>query len=214
MVTILKFLFVNNNFCIIIIVYIPYERYAMKRGLLMNKHTVYLGGKRYVLLSEDSEEYVTTLAAEVNEELKRISEAMPAAESRSCALLCAMNYADEKYKQIARNKSLSGNAKTVMIQADKQSKQIIELKDKLSRSEETVRMLNNHNVELERTVKELTEKRDTLTDLAERLEAELNAVRLELEQRPLPEEKPAEKPKASEGYVPSRQISLFDYEQD
>ncbi len=180
----------------------------------MNKHAVYIAGKRYVLLSEDNEEYVTALAAEVNESLKQISEEMPAVEPRSCAVLCAMNYADEKYKQIARNKSLSGNAKTVMIQADKQSKQIIELKEKLARSEETVRMLNNHNIELERNLKEITEKRENLSDLVEKLTAELNEARAELERRPLPDDEGEPEEDQDGGYLPTRQISLFDYDSD
>ena len=90
----------------------------------MNKHTVFVAGKRFILLSEDKEEYVQKLASEVSKTINEIAETNPKMESRSCAILCALDYADDKYKEIQRNKSLNQKAKAVIENADKHAKEI------------------------------------------------------------------------------------------
>lgn len=174
----------------------------------MNKHTVFIAGKRFILVSEEKEAYVQSLASEVNSAIAKISEEIPALESKSCAVLCALNYADERNKEIQRNKSLSGNAKTVMNQADKQGKQLKELKEKLSRAEETVKALNNHNIELERSHKQLIDENDLLR-------AEIKELTRKLSEK----EKSADKSVAqsapaqeTEEAPLKQQISLFDNE--
>lgn len=121
----------------------------------MNKHTVFVAGKRFVLLSEDNTEYVAQLAKEVNGDIKRISDENPTMESRSCAILCALDYADDKKKEIERSKSLSDNAKTVMIQADKHAKQIKELKEKLAKKEKEAEKLTAENTEQKAKIEKL-----------------------------------------------------------
>ena len=121
----------------------------------MNKHTVFVAGERFVLLSEDNTEYVAQLAKEVNGDIKRISDENPTMESRSCAILCALDYADDKKKEIERSKSLSENAKTVMIQADKHAKQIKELKEKLAKKEKEAEKLTAENTEQKAKIEKL-----------------------------------------------------------
>lgn len=174
----------------------------------MNKHTVFIAGKRFVLISDEKEAYVQSLASEVNNAIAKISEEIPALESKSCAVLCALNYADERNKEIQRNRSLSGNAKTVIDQADKQGKQLREMKEKLSRAEETVKALNNHNVELERSHKQLSNENELLRKKIEELNSHIEELKAASEQKDaqVAVEKEAEEEK------PKQQISLFDNE--
>ncbi len=174
----------------------------------MNKHTVFIAGRRFVLISDEKEAYVRSLASEVNSAIEKISEEMPTLESKSCAVLCALNYADERNKEKQRNRSLSGNAKTVMNQADKQGKQLRELKEKLSRLEDTVKALNNHNIELERSHRQLIDEnellRETVSDLTHQL-GEKEKVSDKSDEKSSPEQK-------TEQDALQRQISLFDNE--
>ncbi len=137
----------------------------------MNKHTVFVAGKRFVLLSEDNTEYVTELAKEVNGEIKRISEENPTMESRSCAILCALDYADDKKKEIERSKRLSDNGKTVMLQADKHAKQIKELKEKLAKKEKEAEKLageiSEQKAKIEKLLKDNKKFEETNIKLAE-----------------------------------------------
>lgn len=173
----------------------------------MNKHTVFIAGKRFVLISDEKEAYVQALASEVNSAIAKISEEIPALESKSCAVLCALNYADERNKEYQRNRSLSGNAKTVIDQADKQGRQLREMKEKLSRAEETVKALNNHNVELERSHKQLLSENEFLRATVEELTKKLSEKEKFADKTSAPTA-PAKEPDK----IPTQQISLFDNE--
>lgn len=110
----------------------------------MNKHAVFVAGKRFILLSDDKTEYVENLAKEVGDTIARISLENPTLDRRSAAILCALDYADDKNKEILRNQSLSDKAKPLIAQADRQSKQLRELKEKLIAKE-------NENARLQRS---------------------------------------------------------------
>ena len=174
----------------------------------MNKHTVFIAGRRFVLVSDEKEAYVQSLASEVNNAIAKISEEVPTLESKSCAVLCALNYADERNKEIQRNRSLSGNAKTVIDQADKQGKQLREMKEKLTRAEETVKALNNHNIELERSHKQLNNENELLREKIKELNLRLNEMTSTAEQKGAP----AAPEQEAEEEKPRQQISLFDNE--
>ena len=141
----------------------------------MNKHTVFVAGKRFVLLSDDKESYVQKLASEVSAAINKIIEENPTLDRRSSAILCALDYADDKYKAMGKSKSISDKAQPIIAQADKQSKQIKELKDQLSQRD---RMIDNNNEEL----KKLRAAEKDRSDEIKRLEDELKAVKAELEE--------------------------------
>ena len=127
----------------------------------MNKHTVFVAGKRFILLSEDKEEYVQKLASEVSKTINEIAETNPKLESRSCAILCALDYADDKYKEIQRNKSLNQKAKAVIENADKHAKEIKDLKEKINYKNETIAKLQAQVSELEKKLKTNTQPKPT-----------------------------------------------------
>lgn len=198
----------------------------------MNKHTVFVAGKRFILLSEDSEEYVQNLASEVSRTINEISEANPKMESRSCAILCALDYADDKNKETQRIKSISDKAKAVIDNADKHAKEIKDLKEKIKYKNDTIAKLQAQVSELEQQLKTKAEPK-----------AEQKPVE-KIEEKPIQQENPQKNqpPKAesqkkkrhqhphenpykaqtlekktekieNKGYTPVRQISLFENEE-
>lgn len=206
----------------------------------MNKHTVFVAGKRFVLLSEESNEYVLKIAREVSASIGKISEVNPTMESRSCAILCALDYADDMYKEIERSKRLSDNAKKVMAQSDKHAKDIKELKAKIDVKNAEIAKLK---AEIDRLKALLADKPKAEPQKTETVKAEASAPKTKTApvQTPKKKEKKhshdhtnpykaqAEKKrtvdttepqkqektvdeKPEKGYTPTRQISLFENE--
>ncbi len=160
----------------------------------MNKHTVFVAGKHFVLLSEDKDEYVQKLAEEVNDTISNISTENPALDRRAAAILCALDYADDMHKEANRNKSLSEKAQPLINQADKQSKQIKELKDKLAEKDE-----------------EITKLKKELSDLRVSFEKSTHMLDGKDMAKPLSQPQQNQKKKIpKKGYRPNRQYSLFD----
>ena len=157
----------------------------------MNKHTVFVAGKRFILLSEDKEEYVQKLASEVSKTINEIAETNPKLESRSCAILCALDYADDKYKEIQRNKSLNQKAKAVIENADKHAKEIKDLKEKINYKNETIAKLQAQVSELEQKLKANTQPKPT--------------EKTEEKPQPKPENKPQEKAEEKPENKPAQQ---------
>ena len=157
----------------------------------MNKHTVFVAGKRFILLSEDKEEYVQKLASEVSKTINEIAETNPKMESRSCAILCALDYADDKYKEIQRNKSLNQKAKAVIENADKHAKEIKDLKEKINYKNETIAKLQAQVSELEKKLKANTQPKPT--------------EKTEEKPQPKPENKPQEKAEEKPENKPAQQ---------
>ena len=193
----------------------------------MNKHTVFVAGKRFILLSDDKEEYVKKLAEDVSNTILKIGAENPTLDRRSAALLCALDYADDLEKEKTRNKSLSNNAQPFIAQADKQAKQIRELKELVDKKDKEIARLTKLN---EEEKKESADELKTLDAAEEEKAEEVKAEEVKAEEKPeekteeaevKTEEKPkAEKPmgrkkkKKNKGYKPMRQYSLFEDEKN
>lgn len=113
-----------------------------------NRVTVYVGGRRLVLISSESEDYIKNIAISVNERIDMVSKAYPQLDARGCAVMTALDYADDEKKALGKKAELVEQANKVLRQADKQSKQIIELK--------------KQNDELDKKYDELSEKYEDL----------------------------------------------------
>lgn len=178
----------------------------------MNKHTVFVAGKRFILLSDDKEDYVKKLAEEVSDTINKITSENPALDRRSAALLCALDYADDLNKEKLRNKSLSDRAQPFINQADKQAKQLRELKVLLEKKDNEIEKLNN---QLEELKKESADELKEL-DASDEKAVEKTAVEAPAETVQPKPEKPMgrKKKKKNKGYKPMRQFSLFEDEKN
>ncbi len=165
----------------------------------MNRHTVFVAGKRFVLLSDDSEEYVKKLAGGVSEAINKISEENPTLDRRASALLCALNYADDREKEKLRNKSLSDKAKPLIVQADKQSRQIRELKEQLAKKDGEIKRLNEINEKLKSDLKNKNNLNPPKSDAP-------------VEKKQSFSDNGQGGNKNQKGYQPKRQFSLFENE--
>lgn len=183
----------------------------------MNKHTVFVAGKRFILLSDDKEDYVKKLAEEVSNTITKIGSENPTLDRRSSALLCALDYADDLNKEKLRNKSLSDKAQPFIAQADKQAKQIRELKELLEKKDDEIEKLSEQVKQLETRLENPPRVLDGPGMVKEVVveKAEEPAEPGNTPEQPKPE-KPMgrKKKKKNKGYKPMRQFSLFEDEKD
>lgn len=128
-----------------------------------NKVTVYVGGRRLVLISSENEEYIKDTARKVNERIDAVSKAYPQLDARGCAVLTALDYADDEKRALGKKAELVAQANKVLRQADKQSKQIIELK--------------KQNSELDKKYDELMEKFEDLKKKNSNLTTQYNELK-------------------------------------
>lgn len=161
----------------------------------MNKHTVYVAGKHFVLLSDDKSEYVQNLADEVNSAISNLSADNPSLDRRGAAILCALDYADDMHKAAAKNKTLAEKAQPLISQADRQSKQLKELQEKLIEKDNEITKLKKELSEL-KTAAEKSSKEYKKEDVVKKT--------------PAPIQPQYQKKQPNKGYKPTRQYSLFD----
>ena len=165
----------------------------------MNKHTVFVAGKRFILLSEDKPAYVEKLAKEVDEAITKIALDNPTLDRRAAAILCALDYADDKNKEIARTKSVSDNAQPLIAQADRQARQLREMKEQLIAKDNEIKKLRD----------ELKSVKDAFAKSTQILDGPGMTLKVE---PPVKNEHQNKKNKHKKGYTPNRQYSLFELE--
>ena len=80
---------------------------------MQNRITVTVGGLKYTLLAAEDESYVHRVAAYVNEKLKETAKAGGASQM-DCAVLTAINIADERFKEQEASVDLRRQIKDLM----------------------------------------------------------------------------------------------------
>ena len=72
---------------------------------MQNRVTVTVGGLKYTLLATEGEEYVHRVAAYVDEKLRETAKAGGSSQM-GCAVLTAVNIADERFKEREASENL------------------------------------------------------------------------------------------------------------
>lgn len=163
--------------------------------------SVTLEGRSYIVITTDDEEYVQQVAKEVSASILNASRSAQHLDVRDCAILAAMDFCDDRNKEVKRNKDIVQKADQFIQKNNDLNKKIIEYREKLTDA-------INENTTLVKRVKALEEQLSTLNKENERLKKGDNK-RLENEKR---FEKTVNDKKNEKvmGYVPMRQGSLFD----
>ena len=80
---------------------------------MKNRVTVVVGGQEYTLLAVEGDDYVQRVAAYVDEKLKETLQGSKLAMV-DCAVLTAMNIADEKFKEQDASENLRRQIKELL----------------------------------------------------------------------------------------------------
>ena len=166
--------------------------------------SVQLDGRSYVVITEDDEEYVKGIAAEVSENLLKASRSAKNLDVRDCAILVALDYCDDSKKEKRRNKELVVKADQIMQHTNALNKKCADYKGRLTDA-------INENTRLSKRIRALEEQLRVLNKDNERLRRfEPKKTDAEKQFEKTVQEKRAER---LMGYVPMEQGSLFDDEE-
>ena len=80
---------------------------------MQNRVTVTVGGLKYTLLATEGEDYVHRVAAYVNEKLKETGRAGGISQM-DCAVLTAINIADDRFKEQEASENLRRQIKELL----------------------------------------------------------------------------------------------------
>jgi len=94
---------------------------------MQNRVTVTVGGLNYTLLAVEDENYVHRVAAYVNDRLKQTSKAGGASQM-DCAVLTAINIADERFKEQEASENLRRQLKDLVEENNKLKAELSEAK--------------------------------------------------------------------------------------
>ena len=65
---------------------------------IMGKQIVFVGGKRFTIITDESEEYMKNIVERLDTRLRSIISTNPKLDKDSAALLASLDYCDEEYK--------------------------------------------------------------------------------------------------------------------
>ena len=65
---------------------------------IMGKQIVFVGGKRFTIITDESEEYMNNIVERLDTRLRSIISTNPKLDKDSAALLASLDYCDEEYK--------------------------------------------------------------------------------------------------------------------
>ena len=94
---------------------------------MQNRVTVTVGGLKYTLLCAEDESYVHRVAAYVNEKLKETARAGGVSQM-DCAILTAINIADDKFKEQEASVELRRQIKDLLEENSKLKSELSEAK--------------------------------------------------------------------------------------
>ncbi len=94
---------------------------------MKNRVTVVVGGQEYTLLAVEGDDYVQRVAAYVDEKLKETLQGSKLAMV-DCAVLTAMNIADEKFKEQDASENLRRQIKELLEESSKLKLELSEAK--------------------------------------------------------------------------------------
>lgn len=99
---------------------------------MQNRVTVYIGGRRYVLVTEESEEYMLKIASHVDEKFEEQRQTFRVSET-DAAVMAALIMADELCKARETTDNALNQIQGCLEDATKARAEVAELKRELSR---------------------------------------------------------------------------------
>lgn len=120
-----------------------------------NKIDVFIGGRNFTVVGEESSEYVYELAAHVDQKIKEMTSKNEKLNDSMASILAALNITDEYYKVKAELNSLKERAKTPIEEYYNQKEQIKvandemkELETRYSRNKDELKNIRRENQRL------------------------------------------------------------------
>lgn len=165
---------------------------------------VQIEGRNYTLISTEEKSYVLSVAAEVSDAIRAVTQTGRTLDTRDCAVLAALNFCDDRNKEQLHTKEVIDKANQIIRQSAELARQCKEYKSKLADA-------INENTTLTRRVKTLEEQLRVLLRENEQLK-KLPDSKLHDNEQKFEKAVRDKKTEKLMGYVPMRQYSLFEDE--
>lgn len=168
--------------------------------------SVQIEGRNYVVITTEDKAYVRAVAEEVTQSIRKAAQSSKNLDTRDCAVLAALDFCDDRYKAEKKNKDIVDKADQIIRQSGDLAKQCKEYKSRLA-------VAINENTNLTKRIKALEEQLRVLLKENESLKKNADSKHLDTEKK---FEKTVRDKKNEKlmGYVPMRQYSLFEDEED
>ncbi len=123
----------------------------------MNRHIIFVGGKRFTIKTEENEEYMKKVVERLETKLKSIMSVNPKMDKDSAALLASLDYCDEENKMREKLETIKEQIKDYLAETERLHNEIAELKSENALLQMKIdKMLN---VEPEKKAKPVGEKK-------------------------------------------------------
>ncbi|MCH5201584.1 MAG: cell division protein ZapA [Oscillospiraceae bacterium] len=96
----------------------------------MGKQVIFVGGKRFIIRTEESEAYMKKVVERVDTKLKSIIASNPLIDKESAAILASLDYCDEEYKIRERLEEIKEQIKDYLEETEELHKEIKDLETK------------------------------------------------------------------------------------
>lgn len=192
------------------------------------KVSIQLEGRNYAVITSEDEGYVKEVAESVTQSIRRASQMGKNLDTRDCAVLAALDFCDDLNKAKRKNKEIVDKADQIIRQSAELQKKCTEYKEKLSACTDRIGELEADNQEYKekladsinentRNVKRMKMLEQQLANLVKEndmLKKTSDGKKQAEEKRKFDENVRVKKNEKLMGYVPMRQCSLFDDEND
>lgn len=94
----------------------------------MDRQIIFVGGKRFTIVTDESEAYMKKIVERVDTKLKSIISSNPKLDKDSAAILASLDYCDEEYKLRKNLEDVKGQIKDYIEDTARLHKEIASLK--------------------------------------------------------------------------------------
>lgn len=94
----------------------------------MDRQIIFVGGKRFVIKTDESEAYMKKLVEKIDTKLKSIVSANPKMDKDSAAILASLDYCDEENKLRIKLDEVKEQIKDYLAQTEELHQEILKLK--------------------------------------------------------------------------------------
>lgn len=112
----------------------------------VDKQVIFVGGKRFTVITNESEAYMKKITDRIDTKLKSIMSSNPSLDKDSAAILASLDYCDEEYKLRDKLKTAKKQIKEYLEDSANLHNQIKELKMKNMELESNLEKILNVNM--------------------------------------------------------------------
>lgn len=139
----------------------------------MNRVTVKIANKEYIITGEQKKEYILQVASHVDERMEQIKNANPRLNAVTVAVLTAVNIAEEYYTEVRKNTELNRVLKEPEKELESLRKRVSELEKIIVLKEEEIKGFGNTVETFNQKIEKMLSEKEEADNLLQEKEIKL-----------------------------------------